>query len=84
MAQAGGGAIVNISSVRAIVGSARNVHYTVSKAALIGLTRSLARAFGPAAITVNALVVGAIKTPAEASYGPEAEIDERLISLQRG
>ena len=82
MVEAGGGSIINMSSVRALVGSAGNLHYTVSKAALIGLTRSLARALGPDNITVNALVVGAIRTPAESVYGPQEDVDRRMLDLQ--
>jgi NAD(P)-dependent dehydrogenase (short-subunit alcohol dehydrogenase family) len=58
------------------------MHYTASKAALIGLTRTLAREVGAEGIRVNALVVGAIRTPAEAVYGDQEELDAQLLDLQ--
>jgi 3-oxoacyl-[acyl-carrier protein] reductase len=82
MRNAGGGAIVNVSSVRALLGRPGNAHYTASKAGLIGLTRTLAREVGADGIRVNALIVGAIKTPDEAAYGDEREIDAMLLELQ--
>jgi NAD(P)-dependent dehydrogenase (short-subunit alcohol dehydrogenase family) len=82
MRAAGRGDVVNMSSVRALLGRAGNLHYTASKAALIGFTRALAREVGPENIRVNALIVGAIHTPDEAVYGPQEEIDELLLDLQ--
>jgi NAD(P)-dependent dehydrogenase (short-subunit alcohol dehydrogenase family) len=53
----GGGRIVNQSSVGAWMGGSL-LHYAVSKAGLIGLTRGLARAFGGDGITVNTIAPG--------------------------
>jgi 3-oxoacyl-[acyl-carrier protein] reductase len=82
MRQAGEGSIVNMSSVRVLVGRPGNMHYTASKAALIGLTRTLAREVGPEGIRVNTLIVGAIRTPEEAIYGNPDEVDAMLLDLQ--
>jgi 3-oxoacyl-[acyl-carrier protein] reductase len=82
MSAARRGDIVNMSSVRALLGRAGNLHYTASKAALIGFTRTLARELGPDEIRVNALLVGAIRTPEEAVYGPPEEIDRMVLGLQ--
>ena len=82
MAAAGSGSIVNVSSVRVPLGWRGNLHYTASKAGLIGLTRTLAREAGPDGIRVNCLVVGAIRTPEESLYGDEAELDAMLLDLQ--
>jgi 3-oxoacyl-[acyl-carrier protein] reductase len=82
MRAAGSGAIVNVSSARVLLGRPGNAHYTSSKAALIGMTRTLARELGPEGIRVNALIVGAIRTPDEAVYGPPEEIDAMLFDLQ--
>jgi 3-oxoacyl-[acyl-carrier protein] reductase len=59
-----GGVIVNVSSVEAVVPFRDDlIPYSVSKAGIIALTRSLAHAFGRQGFRVNALVPGAIKTP---------------------
>ncbi len=57
------GRIVNISSSSAQTGSFGQTHYSASKAALIGLTRSLAREFGGKGITVNAVPPSFVETP---------------------
>jgi 3-oxoacyl-[acyl-carrier protein] reductase len=77
-----GGSIVNISSIRALTGKTGNLHYTASKAAQLGFTRALARELGPLAVRVNALLVGAIKTPDEARYGAQEAIDAEVLGLQ--
>ena len=56
------GAIVNVSSLAAISGVAGQTAYAASKAALIGLTRSLAREVGKRNIRVNAVVPGYVAT----------------------
>ena len=59
---AGGGSIVNLASEVALSGSPGLAHYVASKAAVIGLTRCLARELGPDRIRVNALAPGFIAT----------------------
>jgi NAD(P)-dependent dehydrogenase (short-subunit alcohol dehydrogenase family) len=62
MRQAGGGSIVNIASLAATYGMPFGLHYTTSKAAVIGLTRGLARELGRDRIRVNALAPSAVLT----------------------
>ena len=66
MAARGWGRIVNVTSVTVRLGGPSGPSYVSSKAALIGLTRSLARTLGPAGVTVNALSPGAVLTEGEA------------------
>ncbi len=56
------GRIVNISSVVGLHGNAGQVNYAASKAALLGMTKSLAREVGKRGITVNAVAPGFIAT----------------------
>jgi NAD(P)-dependent dehydrogenase (short-subunit alcohol dehydrogenase family) len=62
MRQAGGGSIVNIASLAATYGMPFALHYTTSKAAVIGLTRGLARELGRDNIRVNAVAPSAVMT----------------------
>jgi meso-butanediol dehydrogenase / (S,S)-butanediol dehydrogenase / diacetyl reductase len=59
----GGGAIVNISSIGAFFAARNNAVYGTAKAALVALTMSLARDYGPEGIRVNALCPGWVDTP---------------------
>jgi NAD(P)-dependent dehydrogenase (short-subunit alcohol dehydrogenase family) len=60
--KAGGGSIVNIASLAATYGMPYALHYTTSKAAVIGLTRGLARELGRDNIRVNAVAPSAVLT----------------------
>jgi 2-hydroxycyclohexanecarboxyl-CoA dehydrogenase len=63
MLEAGWGRIVMISSSSAQRGSPGMAHYAASKGALLSLTRSLAREYGPVGITVNNVPPSGIETP---------------------
>jgi 2-hydroxycyclohexanecarboxyl-CoA dehydrogenase len=63
MVQANWGRIVMISSSSAQRGSPGMAHYAASKGALLSLTKSLAREYGPLGITVNNIPPSAIETP---------------------
>lgn len=56
------GKIVNITSMWGEVGASMEVHYSASKAGVIGLTKALAKEVGLSGITVNAVSPGVIKT----------------------
>jgi NAD(P)-dependent dehydrogenase (short-subunit alcohol dehydrogenase family) len=59
----GGGTIVNVSSVQALATQPNVLAYTVSKHALLGLTRSIAIDFAAQNIRVNAVCPGSVDTP---------------------
>ena len=61
--RAGGGTIVNVSSVQALASQQNVLAYTVSKHALLGLTRSMAMDFAKDNIRANALCPGTVDTP---------------------
>lgn len=73
------GAIVNIASDVAMYGSPRLVHYVSSKAAVIGMTRSMARDAGEYGVRVNAVAPGLIRIEAT-----ETVPDERYRTYADG
>ncbi len=56
------GSIINISSVWGVTGGSCEVHYSASKAGLIGFTKALAKEAGPSGIRVNCVAPGFIET----------------------
>ena len=77
------GAIVNISS-SAVRGDPRGVHYSSSKAGVVGLTRAMALALAPHGIRVNAIAPGLTDT-AQPRYGnTEEQIAERAREIPLG
>lgn len=65
------GKIVNISSMWGQVGASCEVHYSAAKAAVIGLTKALAKEVGPSHIQVNCIAPGVIDTRMNAALTPE-------------
>ena len=65
MRAAGGGSIVNFSSMSYMMGNGGYVAYVAAKAGITGLTRGLARELGPDNIRVNALMPGWVLTQAQ-------------------
>jgi 3-oxoacyl-[acyl-carrier protein] reductase len=76
------GRIVFVSSVLAFSGTPRGAHYASAKAALLGLSRSLAKELAPA-ITVNAVAPGPIDTAILAGDSPERR-QERVKTIPLG
>jgi p-cumic alcohol dehydrogenase len=83
MRQAGGGSIVNIASLAATYGMPYGLHYTTSKAAVIGLTRGLARELGRDRIRVNALAPSAVVTEGTREFFGD-KFDRALETIKAG
>lgn len=71
MLHAKSGCIVNISSIWGLRGASCEVPYACTKAAIIGLTRSLAMELAPSGIRVNCVAPGCIETDMMRALGPE-------------
>jgi len=80
MKQLGGGSIINLSSIAWRFGADEMTAYVTAKSAVIGLTRALARNFGPDNIRVNAIEPGAVITERQRKlwFPTEASIDAML------
>lgn len=82
MQAAGGGAIVNMSSISYMMGNAGYPIYTASNAGITGMTRSHAREFGPDNIRVNALAPGWIMTQKQLDMWVTPEALEEQLNRQ--
>jgi NAD(P)-dependent dehydrogenase (short-subunit alcohol dehydrogenase family) len=70
------GKVVNIASTVAFIGSTGFAHYVASKAAVIGLTRTLARELGPYNVTVNAVAPGLVANEATSALNDAGYISK--------
>lgn len=65
------GKIINLSSVWGLAGASCEVHYSASKAAVIGFTKALAKELGPSGIQVNCVAPGVIETDMNAGISQD-------------
>lgn len=83
IARSGGGSIVNVASIIGTHGNVGQAVYGGSKAAVIGITLSLAKELAPQNVRVNAIAPGFIDTDMARSIGPE-KFAERVASIRMG
>jgi 3-oxoacyl-[acyl-carrier protein] reductase len=84
MVERGSGSIVNVASRLGQVGVAETAAYSAAKAGLIGLTRALAREFGPRGIRVNAVAPGVTITEMTTDLVDSEEGRRRLRDMALG
>lgn len=84
MVERGSGAIVNIASRLGQIGAIDVAHYCAAKAGLMGLTRALAREFGPQGIRVNSVAPGLTETAMTTDLMQSEEGRRRLMELPLG
>ena len=82
MKATGKGAIVNLGSTSWIIGQGGMAAYTASKSAVLGLTRSLARDFGPFGVRVNAVAPGWIMTERQLELWVTPETEKDIYANQ--
>lgn len=82
MSEAGGGSIINIGSTVWLFGAPNTIAYATAKAAITGMTRSMARELGPENIRVNCVIPGWVMTERQlATYIDETA--EKQISTRQ-
>ena len=86
MARTGGGSIVNIASVTAVLGSPGQSAYSATKGAIVSFTKSAAKELASQGIRVNAVAPGIVKTErfAELYESDGAKIDQRIGRIALG
>jgi NAD(P)-dependent dehydrogenase (short-subunit alcohol dehydrogenase family) len=82
MRDAGGGSIVNFGSITWMVGDGDCPAYVTAKASITGLTRALAREFGPERIRVNCMVPGWIMTERQMTLWLTPEGERQIADRQ--
>lgn len=82
MQEAGGGSIINFSSISYMMGASGFPAYTTANSGINGLSRSLAREFGPDRIRVNALAPGWVFTQKQLDKWATPEGIEKHLELQ--
>ncbi len=82
MTRRGSGSIIMLGSVSWMRGRPGMAGYSTAKAAINGLTRTLARELGPAGIRVNCIVPGAILTERQRTRWLTPELDAEFLKLQ--
>lgn len=80
MKRAGGGSIINISSIGGIIGTAHTLSYTAAKFAVRGMTKTAAIELAPYNIRVNSVHPGLIRTPMTIPAPENREIFEALVA----
>ncbi len=82
MAEKGAGSIIMLGSISWMRGRPGMVGYTTAKAAINGMTRTLARELGPSGIRVNCILPGAIVTERQLKLWTTPEQNQQFIDLQ--
>ncbi len=82
MAKVGQGSVIMLGSISWMRGRPGMVGYTTAKAAINGMTRTLARELGPSGIRVNCIVPGAVLTERQKALWLTPELNQQFLDLQ--
>jgi 3-oxoacyl-[acyl-carrier protein] reductase len=76
--------VVNVTSISGVMGNAGQANYAAGKAGLIGLTKTLAKEWGPLAINVNAVAFGFVETRLTAAKGEAGSVERAGRQIELG
>jgi 3-oxoacyl-[acyl-carrier protein] reductase len=76
--------VVNVTSISGVMGNAGQANYSAGKAGLIGLTKTLAKEWGPLAINVNAVAFGFVETRLTAAKGEAGSVERGGKQIELG
>jgi NAD(P)-dependent dehydrogenase (short-subunit alcohol dehydrogenase family) len=82
MKSAGGGSIINMSSIAWMIPSTGLPAYVTAKAAIVGLTRAMAHQLGPSNIRVNSVLPGAVLTERQRRLWWTSEYEAEIMGRQ--
>jgi NAD(P)-dependent dehydrogenase (short-subunit alcohol dehydrogenase family) len=82
MIEAGAGSIINMSSISWVIATTGASAYVSAKAAIVGMTRTMARELGPAGIRVNCVLPGAINTERQIRLWMTPEYSAEILARQ--
>jgi len=82
MAEAGGGSIINIGSTVWLFGAPKTIAYATAKAAITGMTRSMARELGPENIRVNCVIPGWVMTKRQLATYIDETAEKQISNRQ--
>jgi NAD(P)-dependent dehydrogenase (short-subunit alcohol dehydrogenase family) len=84
MAESGGGSIVNVASIAALMSLPGQAVYAMTKAGLVSVTKSFAKEYGPKGIRVNAILPGVVETKLASAMVEDPTIQKWLSRLPAG
>lgn len=84
MAQSGGGSVVNVASIAALISLPGQAVYSMTKAGLISITRSFAKEYGQQGIRVNAILPGVVETQLASALIEDPGVQKWLSRLPAG
>jgi NAD(P)-dependent dehydrogenase (short-subunit alcohol dehydrogenase family) len=84
MAESGGGSIVNVASIAALMSLPGQAVYAMTKAGLVSVTKSFAKEYGSQGIRVNAILPGVVETKLAAAMVEDPSVQKWLSRLPAG
>ena len=84
MAESGGGSVVNVASIAALISLPGQAVYSMTKAGLISITRSFAKEYGKQGIRVNAILPGVVETQLASALVEDPGVQKWLSGLPAG